>query len=114
VELIRFHNAIIGNRKNNPVITECIIKDGNKIASGIALCSKMDKFNEVTGINLARRRALRKIKGRKVRPMARHKAISIFMETGYPIPADGAKALNLNRQCLSKVCKIEKEALFKV
>ena len=108
MEIIRFHPAITGPRKGNPIITECIIKEGKKIVSGLALCSPRNKFSEYIGTDYARRRAKRKLKGRKVLPVNRIEAKRIMAEAG--LAGNHSKVRILGPQMLKKVCAIEKKA----
>jgi len=107
LEIIRFHKAIVGPRKGDPIVTECIIKQGSRIVSGIALCSPTDKFNEYTGIGHARRRAKRKLKGRKVLPVNRGEAKDILKEIGSSIGPIVEKAVNMAPKYLKPACALE-------
>jgi len=107
LEIIRFHKATVGPRKGNPIITECIIKNGNRIVSGLALCSPKDKFSEYVGADYARRRALRKLKGRKVMPINRDEAKDILKETGLSAGPFVEKAANMAPKYLKPACTLE-------
>ena len=112
MEIIRFHKAVEGPRKGKPVVTECIIKDGKRIVSGIALCSPCDKFSEYRGIDYARRRAKRKLKGRKVLPIHRMEAIEVLSEVKMLHVAE--KATYLAPKYLKLACELENKALLTI
>ena len=107
MEIIRFHKAVEGPRKGKPVVTECIIKDGKRIASGIAICSPKDKFNKYIGTDYARRRALRKIKNRKVLPVCRKEAMRALAEVKLDTKE---KAVYLAPKYLKLACELENKA----
>jgi len=112
MEIIRFHKAVEGPRKGKPVVTECIIKDGKRIVSGIALCSPGDKFSEYRGTDYARRRAKRKLKGRRVLPVNRIEAVEILLEVGMLEIKE--KAINLAPKYLKLACELENKALLTI
>jgi len=85
MEIYHHIDAIRGNRRGNPVMTLCMIKQNNTVGCGLSACDPRDKFDEDVGKELARRRALRAVKGRAPHEFKNPDFKETLMEAGIPV-----------------------------
>ncbi len=80
-----------GRVNNKPIITVCLLSQGNTIARGVAICSKQDNPKKVTGKAIAHGRAIKALKKKTKtgiirRPLIKKTAYMIeACTTGFPV-----------------------------
>lgn len=75
----------IRDEKNRPVITICLMKDGNKISRGLSVCSEKDSPCKKVGRAIAKARAVYALNSEKNNlEMNRHFLPLIAFSFGFP------------------------------
>lgn len=112
--LHRVHKAKKGPRRGQETMVECIIKDGQSICGGLALCDPRDRFDLKTGMDLSFQRAMHGIKNRtdKNRTLGinTNGAIKNIQDCGFPILPSKVCTLK-DKAALNKACRLEQKLL---
>ena len=86
-ELCKYYyidNNAAGERYTRRFITVCLIRQGARIARGIAICSKKDNFNVKKGRHKAFGRAKKALyQNKMLDPISRHEAYDVLQDCGY-------------------------------
>ena len=92
----------------NPVITVCLLKDGEHVARGVAICSAKDPILKRKGRGIARGRALQALtKQQTLLPVSREEAFQVFDATSeYPIFSHKANFDGELTNFEKKLCKV--------
>jgi hypothetical protein len=72
--------------KKEPRVTVCYVRTPERVGVGIAICSRDDNPDKLTGCWIARRRALRALKERHVDTLERPAAFSMLCASDMLIP----------------------------
>jgi len=95
-------------------MVECMIKDGRKIASALALCDPRDKFDLKKGMDKSTHRAMHQMSGRKDRdhtlPINTVGAIITIECCGFTAPPMKSRLMT-KAPLISRACKLEQKFL---
>lgn len=70
------------DNESKPVITVVLLKDGDSVARGIAICSKLDNPCKKAGYNRAKGRAVKAMQRKEsCEPIIREEAIDVLFST---------------------------------
>ena len=83
-EIYQLYEAKSGDWEGLNVVAACTIKDGDDIGRGVAICSPDDVPDDDKGKALARRYALRALKGRGYTRINDKRAVGVLLRTDCP------------------------------